>query len=154
MYIKSSFQVSKLSTAGSAPSTGTRSITPQAMYILERAWKHKMLPPLLKTFCWRLIRRAIATGERGGKHSNKIIKLCATCNNSEHDAHLFLQCTFARAVWFSANPRLCSSLLPNEQDGVQESLAQLINQQTTDEQMMLILTTMWYIWKARNDRRF
>jgi len=124
------------------------------MYILKKAWKHKMLSPLLKTFCWRLIRRAIAIGERAGKHSNKISKLCATCNNSENDAHLFFQCTFARAVWFSANPSLCSSLLPNEQDGVQESLAQLINQQTTDEQMMLILTTMWYIWKARNDHRF
>jgi hypothetical protein len=44
--------------------------------------------------------------------------------------------------------------LPSEQGGVQESLAQLIIQQTSNEQMMIILTTMWYIWKARNDRRF
>jgi len=30
-------------------------VTAQAMSILTRAWKHRMLPPLLKTFCWRLI---------------------------------------------------------------------------------------------------
>jgi len=48
----------------------------------------------------------------------------------------------------SPNPPLCSRHV------LQESLAQLINQQTTDEHMMLILTTMWYIWKARNDHRF
>jgi hypothetical protein len=71
VYVHQKQLVSKLSTAGSAPSTGTRSVTPQAMYILKRAWKHKMLPPLLKTFCWRLIRRDIATRERAGKHSNK-----------------------------------------------------------------------------------
>ena len=134
------------------PQQGPRSVT--AMYILKKAWKHKMLSPLLKTFCWRLIRRAIAIGERAGKHSNKISKLCTTCNNNENDAHLFFQCTFERAVWFFANPPLCSSDLPNEQDGVQESLGQLINQHTNDEQMMVILTTMWYIWKARNERRF
>lgn len=124
------------------------------MYVLRRAWRHKTLPPLLKTFCWRLVRRAIATGERAKKYSNKISKLCVTCNISENDAHLFFHCTFARAVWFSANLPLCSSMLPSELDGVQESLGQLVNQQTTDDQMMTILTTLWYIWKARNDCRF
>ena len=114
------------------------------MYVLRRAWRHKTLPPLLKTFCWRLVRRAIGTGERAKKYSNKISKLCVTCNISENDAHLFFHCTFARAVWFSANPPLCSSMLPSELDGVQESLGQLVNQQTTDDQMMTILTTLWW----------
>jgi hypothetical protein len=43
------------------PQQGSRSVTLQAKYILNRAWKHKMLSPLIKTFCWRLIRRAIVS---------------------------------------------------------------------------------------------
>jgi hypothetical protein len=54
----------------------------------------------------------------------------------------------------SANPPLCSSMLPLEQDGVYEILPILINQKTSDEQMQVPVTTLWYIWKARNDKRF
>ena len=114
------------------------------MYILTRTWKHKQLPPCIKTLCWRLIRRTLATRERAGKYSNKISKLCSTCNIVENDSHLFIHCTFARAVWFSANPPFCTSMLPVEQDGVKEILPHFINQNTTDEQIRGILTTLAY----------
>jgi len=81
-------------------------------------------------------------------------KYCTTCNITENDAHLFFHCTFARAFWFSANPPMCSSILSIEQDEVQEILPMLVNQQTSDEQMQVIITTLWYMWKARNDKRF
>lgn len=44
--------------------------------------------------------------------------------------------------------------MPLEQDGVQETLSLLINQNTSDDQTQVIFTTLWYIWKARNDARF
>lgn len=109
---------------------------------------------MLKTFCWRLVRRAIATGQRAGGLSNKISKLCSTCNEPESDSHLFFHCTFARAVWFSANPPIRSSTLLIEQDGIQEALQLLITNFTSEEQIATLLTTMWYIWRARNDCRF
>jgi hypothetical protein len=46
------------------PQHGSRSITHHANFFLQRAWRSKDLSPLIKTFTWRLIRRALATGER------------------------------------------------------------------------------------------
>lgn len=83
------------------PQQGTRSISQQAMSILNRTWKHRHIPPCIKTFRWRLIRRALATGERAGSLLTKISKQCATCNMSENDAHIFFHCTYARAVFKS-----------------------------------------------------
>jgi hypothetical protein len=46
------------------PQQGSRSINHHANNILKRAWKSKELPPLIKAFTWRLIRRALATAKR------------------------------------------------------------------------------------------
>jgi len=37
------------------PSQGSRSINSHTNQILKRAWKMKNLPPIIKTFAWRLI---------------------------------------------------------------------------------------------------
>lgn len=47
-----------------------------------------------------------------------------------------------------------TSLLPFEQDGIQEILASIIKRTTTDEDLQRIILTLWYIWRARNDTRF
>lgn len=127
------------------PINGARSITSEAMEILRRVWKHKLIPPNIKTFAWRLIRRAIATGARAESLSSKINKNCGTCSMIENNSQLFFHCPFARVVWFSARPPLRSSMLPFEQDGVQEALAALITKITADADLHRIWTTLWYI---------
>lgn len=51
------------------PGQGPRSVTHHANFILQKAWRSKDLPPLIKTFTWRLIRRALATGDRAGRYN-------------------------------------------------------------------------------------
>ena len=95
------------------PQQGSRSINHQANNILQRAWKSKELPPLIKAFTWRLIRRALATAERASRYSIHIDKHCAACGAVEDDAHLFFHCHLPRAVWFSTDPPLRTNNLPN-----------------------------------------
>lgn len=45
-------------------------------------------------------------------------------------------------------------MLPQECDGVQVSLTNIINTETDEQTMLNIITTMWFIWKARNELRF
>jgi hypothetical protein len=78
-----------------------------------------MISPVIKTFLWRLIRRAIATGLRAGNLSDKIYKDCAYCGAAENYTHLFFYCDYSRAVWFSSKIPLLTSFWPQEQDGVQ-----------------------------------
>ena len=86
--------------------------------------------------------------------TDKIDKACALCGFTENDMHLFFHCEFARAVWFCAKTPLLSSILPQEQDGVQQCLVQIISPQVSDEILTQITTYLWFIWKAINDLRF
>ena len=86
--------------------------------------------------------------------TSHIDKHCSTCDKIETDAHLFFHCDFARAVWFSSDPPLRSDNLPDEDDGVQIILSTFITTSVSDYLLQKILTTMWYIWKARNHTRF
>jgi hypothetical protein len=120
---------------------------------MKRIWKHKTISPCIKTFCWRLIRRALATGQRAGSLSPKIQNECSLYNMPENDAHMFFHYDFARVVWFSATPPIITSNLPQEQDGVQETLSAIITMNTGEEELPKIIT-LWFIWKARNDACF
>lgn len=124
---KEAFRYLNSSLQEDIPQQGSRSISHQALYILRRVWFHKQIPPCIKTFTWRLIRRALATAIRAAKLTDKISKECSLRHVDENDAHLFFHCPFARAVWFSGNYPICSSVLPIEQDGVQDALSKLIN---------------------------
>jgi hypothetical protein len=58
---------------------GSRSILPQAKQILEKVWKSKSITRIIQTFTWRLIRRALASGNRASSYSNHIHPFCAYC---------------------------------------------------------------------------
>jgi hypothetical protein len=136
------------------PTIGSMSILPQANRILYRMWKSRSLAPLIKAFTWCLVRRALATGHRAARSSQHIDDHCTHCNIIETDAHLFFYCNFARAIWFSATPPIRSDDLPQEDDRVQVILSMLITDSVDDHLMQKILTTMWFLRKARNDQRF
>jgi hypothetical protein len=136
------------------PSQGSRSITPEANSILQKVWKGKSIPPFLKTFAWRLIRRAVPTAERAGRYSSHIDKHCTYCGNIENDVHLFFLCDLSRQVRATYNPPLHTHNLNSDEDGIQLSLPALITSTPTEQILCQTLFLMWYIWKARNDNRF
>lgn len=55
---------------------------------------------------------------------------------------------------FFANPALRTDNLPNEDDGVQIIMSSIISDAVPDNLLQKILTTLCYISKARNDKRF
>jgi ribonuclease HI len=136
------------------PTHGSRSISQNANQILQKAWNSKTLPPLLKTFAWRLIRRALATAERAGRYSTHTDQHYTYCGAIENDFHLFFLCDLPRAVWSTANPAFTIDNIPAEDDGIQLTLPLLITPNSSDELLCKTFFTMWYIWKARNDNRF
>jgi hypothetical protein len=136
------------------PSQGSRSIQPQANHILCRVWKSKALPPLIKTFVWRLIQRALATAERASRYSTHIDSHCAACGQLETDFHIFFQCALPTEVWTTfQTPFDVHNLIP-ENDGIQSTLPIVIPATTNDHTFQKILYTLWYLWKARNDNHF
>ena len=65
-------------------SSARRTITDTEKQILLQLWKNSNMPPRVKTFSWRLIRRALATGLRASRFSNHIKKECvAACHTLE-----------------------------------------------------------------------
>ena len=69
---------------------------------LKLIWKQKDLLPRVKTFAWRLLRKALPTGLRAGRFSIHISKNCCRCGQQEDEFHLFFLCNFSRAAWFSS----------------------------------------------------
>jgi hypothetical protein len=132
---------------------GSRSIQPQCNLILKRAWKSKDLPLLIKTFAWRLIRRALATAEcaRSYTYSDQH---CDTCGDIETDCHLFFHCSLPSQVWNSHTPSILVHSLPAEEDGIQLTPQSIITPRTSDAAFNRIFFTLWYKWKARNDFHF
>jgi hypothetical protein len=61
------------------PNQGPRSISEQANKILHSTRKCKLIPPIIKTFAWKLIRRALATAVRAGTFSIHKDMNCAYC---------------------------------------------------------------------------
>uniref|UniRef100_A0ACD5YT82 Uncharacterized protein n=1 Tax=Avena sativa TaxID=4498 RepID=A0ACD5YT82_AVESA len=111
------------------------------------------LAPRVKTFAWRLIRRALATGARASKFSKHIAKECSRCGMLETDSHLLFHCPFAKAVWFSSSVGLKTDAFDTKlypSNIIQSILQNSQSKMSIDK----IFTTLWCIWKARNDYRF
>ncbi|XP_062186293.1 uncharacterized protein LOC133889797 [Phragmites australis] len=136
------------------PQQGERSLPIPILTLLNQIWKDGLMQPRVKTFAWRLLRQAIATGERAGRYSSHIDENCKRCGIRENDHHLFFTCVFARAVWFSADPPLRSDVLPEDDTGIHSPIIFLFQTGVHKVHIHKVFTTLWFIWKARNDHRF
>jgi hypothetical protein len=81
---------------------GPAPVCNQVKLILKQVWKLKNMIPKVKFFIWRILRRAIPSGERrkAFRYSKHIEKCCCRCGLLETDFHLFFLCPFEKAAWF------------------------------------------------------
>lgn len=134
-----------------ASSTTGRSISVQEKDILIQVWKNKSLVPRVKSFAWRLIRRAISSGLRASRFSIHIKKECCRCGMLESDSHIFFHCSFARAFWFKWGIRTDAF----DHNAYPSTIIQsLLSSSHLDCSLDKIFTLLWNIWKARNDLFF
>jgi len=75
------------------------------------------------------------------------------CGDIKTDQHLFLNVTFPHKYGMQLTPLLTNNIRA-EEDGVQMTLPLLFQHNLTDEILCKNFFLLWYIWKARNDKRF
>jgi hypothetical protein len=77
---------------------------PHQSRIWKKLWKIK-LPQKILSVAWKILHHAIPVKfelNRRGIHCDVACNLCTNDSNETMD-HIFLQCEFARAVWFGAD---------------------------------------------------
>jgi hypothetical protein len=151
---KSSYKLLQLHQIHSLPPTGSRALSPHSHSILQKIWKIKTMPPLLKTFAWRLFRQALPTADRVSRFVSHINRHCTSCGLIENDSHLFFLCTVPHQVWNHAPLPPVAHLIDPQADGIQQILPHILPLTITDHNLIYTLLILWYIWKARNDHRF
>lgn len=110
--------------------------------------------PRIQTFAWRLIRRALPTGERAGKYSKYISTLCARCGLKQDDLHILFNCPFSRAAWFARPWYIRTDLLIQSSNSLTTIILNLANSNHPHATLSNIFTFMWCLWKARNEKLF
>jgi hypothetical protein len=122
--------------------------------LLNQIWKNKQMTPRIQTFGWRFLRREIPTGDRAGKYSLHISKLCARCGIDEDDIHLFFTCPFSKADWFTAPWFIRSEYIVANCSSLTQIIMNLLNMNHPHASLSNILTFLWCIRKSRNDNLF
>ena len=129
----------------------SHTISDSEISILNQVWKSKNLAPRVKTFAWRILRRALASGLRGSRYSTHIKKECCRCGETETDLHLFFTCNFTRAIWFLfglKSDEFNHNLYPSD------VIQRILSSHHADLDLDTSFTLLWNIWKARNDLLF
>jgi hypothetical protein len=131
-----------------ATSTLPTNIPSQVIQIFRKVWADKTMQPRVKTFAWRLFRLALGTASRIHRIIPSIKQTCSRCGLIENDAHLFFECSFARAVWLVSSVGLITHALPSSGWGVHLQVATLMQQAPNQETVNQIFSIMWCIWKS------
>jgi hypothetical protein len=133
---------------------GPAPVDSQVKQILKQVWKNKSMIPRVKTFMWRILRRAIPSGDRASRYTNHIEKHCSRCGLPETDFHLFFLCPFAKASWFMPPWYLRSETFVLNANSFASVLLSLLLSGHPEANLESIATFLWCLWKSRNDHLF
>ncbi|KAJ3688517.1 hypothetical protein LUZ61_017681 [Rhynchospora tenuis] len=114
-------------------------------------WNCSFIIPKIKVFLWRTIHNGLITSEKLNKFMPSVTVLCTICGNStETICHILFKCPMARTTWFQSQLGLKTEYLP---DQFLEAFIQIIANQD-QKAFAKICSTLWCIWKARNNFLF
>jgi hypothetical protein len=117
-------------------------------------WQTKQLLPRIKAFAWRLIRRAIPTGEKEARYSKHISKICCRCGLPEDDIHLFFSCSFARAARFHSPWHIRSDVIVGTNQNAATVMSNLLSQDHPHASIQNVFTFLWCYGKVETKSSF
>ena len=86
---KEAFEILNQQVTTPIPSHGARRITSHTRDLFKRIWRHKTIPPRIKTFSRRLLRQALATGSMPGRFTKHINQNCQLCGKMDFTRAFF-----------------------------------------------------------------
>ncbi len=118
----------------------------------KNLWKLK-LPNKLLTFTWKLMHHALPVKDVLNHRGIQCAATCMLCHtHTETLNHIFLLCTFARAVWLGAG--INTSFLLESNISMIDWLSKLLesskDSQNNLETLSLLITIAWCLWLHRN----
>ncbi|CAN1135539.1 Putative ribonuclease H protein At1g65750 [Linum perenne] len=118
---------------------------------LRGLWRSRV-PAKIKHMAWRASRGVLPTRERLQRRGIDIDWSCGICNgNPETPWHLFLECDFTWECWLAAGCERIVEQHRNESESFNGWIMRVIA--AGDEKLtQTILTTIWAVWKERNER--
>uniref|UniRef100_A0A2N9FJC4 laccase n=1 Tax=Fagus sylvatica TaxID=28930 RepID=A0A2N9FJC4_FAGSY len=107
-------------------------------------WKLK-LPHKILTFTWKILHHALPLKTELNKRGINCANTCSLCNSTtETMEHIFLQCSFARAVWLGVN--ITTASINANNIAVDHWIQNMINGPNGDSNTLeLVLTTLWFL---------
>ncbi|XP_026452093.1 uncharacterized protein LOC113352496 [Papaver somniferum] len=123
---------------------------------LDSFWKHLWaleISQRIKIFTWKCLQNAVSTNLKLSRFKKDITPTCTFgCMESESIEHLFLHCSFAKAVW-TTNPYPVE-LNFNNSTTFLDVCKEWICKDNPTIHIEIIMTKIWFIWKGRCNRTF
>lgn len=113
------------------------------------------LPDRVKIFIWKCLRGILPVRHGLNTRMPNISPVCPLCDSeNETVEHLFCSCSFARSVWNGCGIPSSSLILPANSSFKEWLLDRIICLRKHQQQFFLYISTLWSIWKHRNQHIF
>ncbi|KAI8539114.1 hypothetical protein RHMOL_Rhmol09G0155900 [Rhododendron molle] len=107
----------------------------------------------IKSFWWRACKNSLATCENLFRRNCAHSSVCSICESEiESVEHMLFRCSWAKAIWFACNIKVCGDLGGNA--SVLKWAADMVDNMTANEAtefMGFAALIAWHIWKSRNN---
>ncbi|XP_026417308.1 uncharacterized protein LOC113312787 [Papaver somniferum] len=124
--------------------------------VWKNLWKFRV-PHRVHIFFWKCLKKIVHVKTKIARYKHGIETQCSFCKNSEETInHIFMECSYSRAIWFALNINIDVIRLSNvdfEQWLISWFHTEVMNLPApclSDENLICrFMCIIWYIWKDR-----